>query len=358
TSGTHDREARSSRSKCPRQHETMEELLLPQVHHEFLLWEGCSREAKSKLCHEFNSTYEFDEVCADDELQSKKIIKFRLGGRAHNLTILKFDQRDLDRITLRYLIDSDGKLVPKDSEPGVPRVGIPRPPRVSMHDLYDRMGRMEIRQDVIEQMEYRQSYHRDMYHGVFEHMAGVYSILLQGTYNPLGYAQPQRTPNVVEPELRTIVEVAPMADNRTTEELLQTPTEGYREAIVISEINADHFEIKTNLLQLVQANPYHGFEGEIPHTHINNFKRIMVKEKQEKDKIGTKPDKNGKRGKARQCRRPITVKKAEKEENTSQGTKDANPKSCIEFKTKTRTESAICSKLHYKGQFCQVYKVV
>nr|GEW15735.1 reverse transcriptase domain-containing protein [Tanacetum cinerariifolium] len=65
-----------------------------------------------------------------------------------------------------------------------------------------------------------------------------------------------------------------MADNRTMEELLQAPTEEYGEAIVISEINADHFEIKTNLLQLVQANPYHGFERENPHTHINNFKRI------------------------------------------------------------------------------------
>ncbi|GJW79223.1 reverse transcriptase domain-containing protein [Tanacetum coccineum] len=83
----------------------------------------------------------------------------------------------------------------------------------------------------------------------------------------------RRTPNVVEPELRTIVEVAPMAE-RTMEELLQAPTEGYGEAIVIPKINADHFEIKTNLLQLVQANPFHGFERENPHTHINNFKRI------------------------------------------------------------------------------------
>nr|GEZ54967.1 reverse transcriptase domain-containing protein [Tanacetum cinerariifolium] len=65
-----------------------------------------------------------------------------------------------------------------------------------------------------------------------------------------------------------------MADNRTMEELLQAPTKGYREAIVILEINADHFEIKTNLLQLVQVNPYHGFDRENPHTHINNFKRI------------------------------------------------------------------------------------
>nr|GEW40327.1 hypothetical protein [Tanacetum cinerariifolium] len=81
----------------------------------------------------------------------------------------------------------------------------------------------------------------------------------------------RRIPIIVEPELRTIVE---MADNHTMEELLQAPTEGYEEAIVISEINADHFEIKTNLSQLVQANPYHGFERENPHTHINNFKRI------------------------------------------------------------------------------------
>nr|GEY36907.1 hypothetical protein [Tanacetum cinerariifolium] len=47
----------------------------------------------AELCHEFYSTYEFDEVCADDELQTKKIIKFRLGGRAHSLTMLEFARR-------------------------------------------------------------------------------------------------------------------------------------------------------------------------------------------------------------------------------------------------------------------------
>ncbi|GJY26879.1 reverse transcriptase domain-containing protein [Tanacetum coccineum] len=61
---------------------------------------------------------------------------------------------------------------------------------------------------------------------------------------------------------------------RTMEEILRAPTEGYGEAIVIPEINADHFEIKTNLLQLVQASPFHGFERENPYTHINNFKSI------------------------------------------------------------------------------------
>ncbi|GJT48908.1 hypothetical protein Tco_0975065 [Tanacetum coccineum] len=51
--------------------------------------------------------------------------------------------RDLDTTTHRDLIDSDGKLIPED----------------------------------------RQS--------VFEHMAGVYSVPLQGAYNPPGYTQPQ-----------------------------------------------------------------------------------------------------------------------------------------------------------------------
>ncbi|GKA95218.1 hypothetical protein Tco_0817256 [Tanacetum coccineum] len=191
-------------------------------------------------------------LCAENELQTKKIIKFRLGGRAHSLTLLEFARRfglyqvvefndegfnvyfegglrsdehfnaqeywlsigreenlglsrshtftikspilrvihkmityglcqrttrksrvltddvlrslsapiycrDLDITTLRDLIDSEGKLIPKDPQPGVLRVGIPRPPRASMQELYDRMGRMEIRQE--------------------------------GAYNPPGYAQ-------------------------------------------------------------------------------------------------------------------------------------------------------------------------
>nr|GEV54102.1 reverse transcriptase domain-containing protein [Tanacetum cinerariifolium] len=44
----------------------------------------------------------------------------------------------------------------------------------------------------------------------------------------------RRVPNIVKPEIRTIEEVAPMAD-RTMEELLQAPTKGYGEAIVIQK---------------------------------------------------------------------------------------------------------------------------
>ncbi|GKB92778.1 hypothetical protein Tco_0965050 [Tanacetum coccineum] len=80
--------------------------------------------------------------------------------------------RDLDTITLRDLIDSEGKLIPEDPQSGVPRVGIPRPPRASMQDLYDRMGRMEIRQEAIERMS-------------------IGSHITRTAYNPPGYAQPQ-----------------------------------------------------------------------------------------------------------------------------------------------------------------------
>ncbi|GJR23204.1 reverse transcriptase domain-containing protein [Tanacetum coccineum] len=84
------------------------------------------------------------------------------------------------------------------------------------------------------------------------------SVIASQTRNRNRRQQQQTLPVVVEPcnleepiPGQTIVAMA----DRTMEELLRAPTEGYGEAIVLPEINADHFEIKTNLLQLVQANP-------------------------------------------------------------------------------------------------------
>nr|GEU82976.1 reverse transcriptase domain-containing protein [Tanacetum cinerariifolium] len=85
----------------------------------------------------------------------------------------------------------------------------------------------------------------------------------------------RRIPNIVEPEIRTIAKIVLMAD-RTMKELLQAPTEGYGETIVILEILVENFGIKTILLQLVQANKFHGFERDNPHTHISNFKIITA----------------------------------------------------------------------------------
>ncbi|GKD94426.1 hypothetical protein Tco_1374263 [Tanacetum coccineum] len=86
----------------------------------------------------------------------------------------------------------------------------------------------------------------------------------------------RRSNQIVEPELRTIIEtpVATMADTRTMSELLQAPTEGYGDAIVIPAILAENFELKVGLLQLVTSSQFHSFERDDPHSHIRWFNKI------------------------------------------------------------------------------------
>nr|GEY99569.1 hypothetical protein [Tanacetum cinerariifolium] len=61
--------------------------------------------------------------------------------------------------------------------------------------------------------------------------------------------QRKQNSNIVEPELRTIVE---MADNRTIAQMLQAPIEGYEDAIIVPPINTNNFELKQTLINLVQ----------------------------------------------------------------------------------------------------------
>nr|GEW22386.1 reverse transcriptase domain-containing protein [Tanacetum cinerariifolium] len=77
----------------------------------------------------------------------------------------------------------------------------------------------------------------------------------RGSYFPTNVTIPRRQrkqiSNIVEPELRTIVE---MADNRTMAQMLQAPIERYYEdAIVVPPINANNFELKQTLINLVQS---------------------------------------------------------------------------------------------------------
>nr|GEX22593.1 reverse transcriptase domain-containing protein [Tanacetum cinerariifolium] len=67
---------------------------------------------------------------------------------------------------------------------------------------------------------------------------------------------------------------SPMADNRTMTELLQAPTEGYEDAIVIPEITANNFELKHGLINLVQNKQFFGHDKEDPHAHIRYFNKI------------------------------------------------------------------------------------
>nr|GEY66543.1 reverse transcriptase domain-containing protein [Tanacetum cinerariifolium] len=82
------------------------------------------------------------------------------------------------------------------------------------------------------------------------------------------HSQQQVVPTIVE------IPVVTMVDNRTMEEMLQAPTEGYGDAIVVPDILANFFEVRTGLFSLIQANQFHGFESNNPHDHIRSFNRI------------------------------------------------------------------------------------
>nr|GEU81206.1 reverse transcriptase domain-containing protein [Tanacetum cinerariifolium] len=58
-----------------------------------------------------------------------------------------------------------------------------------------------------------------------------------------------------------------MADQRTMAQLLQAPTEGYRDVIVVPAITADNFKLKHGILILVQKKQFFGNDKEDPHAH-------------------------------------------------------------------------------------------
>ncbi|GJX45018.1 reverse transcriptase domain-containing protein [Tanacetum coccineum] len=96
----------------------------------------------------------------------------------------------------------------------------------------------------------------------------------------LNRQQQQAPPAFVEPfNLEEPIEnpappVVTMDDNRTMAQLLEAPTEGYEDAIVVPEITADNFELKHGLLTLVQNKQFFGHDKEDPHAHIRYFNKI------------------------------------------------------------------------------------
>nr|GEY46533.1 reverse transcriptase domain-containing protein [Tanacetum cinerariifolium] len=81
----------------------------------------------------------------------------------------------------------------------------------------------------------------------------------------------KQTTNVVEPKFRTIVE---MADIRTMAQMLQAPIEGYEDTIVVPQINANNFELKQTLINLVQSNQ---FTDKEPPRSILTWKDLVLK---------------------------------------------------------------------------------
>ncbi|GKC01048.1 hypothetical protein Tco_0987184 [Tanacetum coccineum] len=93
------------------------------------------------------------------------------------------------------------------------------------------------------------------------------------------HPQQQVTPNIEPFDLEEPIQnqappVVTMADQRTMAQLLQAPTEGYEDAIVVPAITADNFELKHGLLTLVQNKPFFGHDKEDHHAHIRYFNKI------------------------------------------------------------------------------------
>ncbi|GJZ06191.1 hypothetical protein Tco_0539984 [Tanacetum coccineum] len=80
--------------------------------------------------------------------------------------------------------------------------------------------------------------------------------------------------NLEEPIENQAPPVVTMADQRTMAQLLEAPTEGYEDAIVVPVIIADNFELKHGLLTLVQNKPFCGLDKEDPHAQIRYFNKI------------------------------------------------------------------------------------
>nr|GEX57952.1 reverse transcriptase domain-containing protein [Tanacetum cinerariifolium] len=92
-------------------------------------------------------------------------------------------------------------------------------------------------------------------------------------FEPLRIELPFLEDQFPEDPLEDPTEV-PMVDNRTMAELLQAPTEGYEDAIVIPNIAANNFELKHGLINLIQNKQFFRHDKEDPHAHIRYFNKI------------------------------------------------------------------------------------
>ncbi|GJY26776.1 reverse transcriptase domain-containing protein [Tanacetum coccineum] len=84
-----------------------------------------------------------------------------------------------------------------------------------------------------------------------------------------------RNRNRRQQQLTTVIVEEPeflMADNRTMAQMLQAPIEGYEDAIVVPPINANNFELKQPLINLVQSNKFTGRQD--PHNHLRFFNKV------------------------------------------------------------------------------------
>nr|GEX61080.1 reverse transcriptase domain-containing protein [Tanacetum cinerariifolium] len=97
----------------------------------------------------------------------------------------------------------------------------------------------------------------------------------------------RKNTSIVESEIRT---KATMADNRIMAQILQAPIEGYEDAIVVHPINANNFELKQTLINLVQSNQF--TERQDPHNHLRFFNKVTSTFRHTEDALDSAADGN------------------------------------------------------------------
>nr|GFA57209.1 reverse transcriptase domain-containing protein [Tanacetum cinerariifolium] len=78
-----------------------------------------------------------------------------------------------------------------------------------------------------------------------------------------------KSTSLVESDIQTN---AKMVDNHTMAQMLQAHIEGYEDVIVVPPINANNFELKQTLINLVQSNQFTGRQD--PHNHLRFFNKV------------------------------------------------------------------------------------
>ncbi|GJS85402.1 hypothetical protein Tco_0751943 [Tanacetum coccineum] len=84
----------------------------------------------------------------------------------------------------------------------------------------------------------------------------------------------RRSNQRVEPFALEESPIVTMADQRTMAELLRAPTEGYAEAILVSPILVEQFELKHSLINMMTSDQFFGREKDNLHDHIRWFNKI------------------------------------------------------------------------------------
>nr|GEY27029.1 reverse transcriptase domain-containing protein [Tanacetum cinerariifolium] len=106
----------------------------------------------------------------------------------------------------------------------------------------------------------------------------IYNGLNPSDQDSLNYAAGgnllERSAHDVLKNIENKSKVLTMADQRSMAQLLQAPTEGYEDAIVVPSITVDNFKLKHGLLTLVQNKQFFGHDKEDPHAHIRYFNKI------------------------------------------------------------------------------------